>query len=87
MNQSADIRLENLRRAPRCGAKTRAATSCQCPAIRGRQRCRLHGGRSPGAPRGNKNGNFKDGHFTAEAIEERRWARDLVDQFGKAEAE
>jgi hypothetical protein len=34
--------------APRCGARTRRGTACQCPAIRGRSRCRLHGGRSTG---------------------------------------
>jgi hypothetical protein len=32
--------LANIRAAPRCGAKTRAGTPCQCPAIRGRLRCR-----------------------------------------------
>jgi hypothetical protein len=40
---------------------------------------------SPGAPRGDRNGNFKDGAWTAEAIEERRWLRSLVKQFGKVE--
>ena len=85
MNQSADIRLENLRRAPRCEDKTRAATPCQCPAIRGRRRCRLHGGRSPGAPHGPRNGNFTNGDWTAEAIEERRWLRSLVDTFASTE--
>ena len=34
--------------APRCLARTRRGTACQCPAIRGRRRCRLHGGRSTG---------------------------------------
>ena len=34
--------------APRCGARTRCGTACRCPALRGRQRCRLHGGRSTG---------------------------------------
>jgi hypothetical protein len=34
--------------APRCGARTRRGTACQCPAIRGKWRCRLHGGRSTG---------------------------------------
>ena len=82
MNQGIERRLNNLHRAPRCGAKTRAGTACQCPVMRGRKRCRLHGGLSPGAPRGQRNGNFKDGHWTAEAIEERRWLRSLVKQFG-----
>ena len=70
--------LANIRGARRCGAKTRAATSCQCPAIRGRSRCRIHGGLSPGAPRGRGNGNFKDGYWTYEAVEERKFVRLLI---------
>ncbi len=34
--------------APRCGARTRAGCPCRAPAIRGRLRCRMHGGRSTG---------------------------------------
>jgi hypothetical protein len=34
-------------------------------------RCRMHGGMSPGAPKGNKNA-FKHGHYAAEAIATRR---------------
>ena len=81
MDQDIEARLENLRRAPRCGAPTRAGTECQRPALRGRKRCRLHGGLSPGAPRGDKNGNFRNGNWTAEVIEERRWLRSLVQSF------
>jgi hypothetical protein len=33
--------------------------------------CRLHGGKSPGAPKGNKNA-FKHGRYSAETIEARR---------------
>jgi hypothetical protein len=69
------------RRAARCGAMTRAGGACQRPAIRGKNRCRLHGGLSPGAPRGFKNGNFKNGHWTAEAIAERKWLQSLVRSF------
>ena len=86
MNQRIETRLQNLRSAPRCGAKTRAGTACQCPAMRGRKRCRRHGGLSPGGPRGQQNGNFRDGQWTAEAIEERRWLRTLVREFGKVES-
>jgi hypothetical protein len=78
MNQALERRLANLRAAPRCGAKNRAGGACQSPAMRDRKRCRLHGGLSPGAPRGERNGNFKDGQWTAEAIEERKWLRELV---------
>lgn len=38
----------DLRKAPRCGAKTRAGTPCQCPAM-ANGRCRVHGGLSTGA--------------------------------------
>jgi hypothetical protein len=78
MNQAAETRLSRIRAAPRCGAKTRAGTSCRCPAIRGRSRCRIHGGLSPGAPRGRGNGNFKDGYWTYEAVEERKFVRLLI---------
>ena len=77
--------LANISAAPRCGAKTRAGGACQCPAIRGRNRCRLHGGRSTGAPKGSGNGNFTTGEFTAEAIEEKRWLRSVVRTYGKVE--
>jgi glucans biosynthesis protein len=78
-----ETRLENLTRAPRCGARTRAGTPCRRPALRGRKRCRLHGGLSPGAPRGPKNGNYKTGDWTTDAIEERGWLRSLVQSFAK----
>jgi hypothetical protein len=64
-----------------CGAKTRAGTACQSPPVPGRRRCRLHGGLSPGAPRGSRNGNYRRGDWTTEAIEERRWLRSLVQAF------
>jgi uncharacterized protein YjcR len=43
---------------------------CQSPAMP-RGRCRMHGGSSPGAPKGNKNA-FKHGRYSAEAIAHRR---------------
>jgi hypothetical protein len=85
MNQSVETRLDNLQSAPRCGARTRAGTPCQRPALRGRTRCRLHGGLSPGAPRGSRNGNYRDGSWTKETLEERRWLRSLVNTFAKPE--
>ena len=79
MDHSRAPRLQT----PRCGARTPTGTPCQRRAIRGRKRCRLHGGLSPGAPRGQKNGNFKTGNWTIEAIEERKWLRSLVRSFAK----
>lgn len=57
--------------SPRCGARTRRATACQSPAMPN-GRCRMHGGKSPGAPSGEANGNYRHGHYTAEAIQIRR---------------
>ena len=86
MNQSRIMaQLANIRAAARCGAKTRSGTPCQCPAIRDRKRCRLHGGRSPGAPKGGGNGNYRDGSFTAEAIQERQWLKSVVRTYTKQE--
>lgn len=75
--------MNNLRGALRCGAKTRAGRPCQCPAIRGRTRCRIHGGLSPGAPRGKGNGNFKDGFWTHKALQDRRWVKQIVEVYTK----
>lgn len=66
----------NFTKAPRCGAKTRRGTSCQCPAM-ANGRCRLHGGKSTGAPKGNKNA-LKSGEYTAEAKAFRRYMNELL---------
>ena len=54
--------------APRCGARTRAGTCCQSPAISGKARCRMHGGKGPGAPKGNRNAR-RHGCYTKEVSE------------------
>ena len=46
----------------RCGAKTRSGEPCKKWAVKGRTRCRLHGGANPGAPKGNKNA-LKTGEY------------------------
>ena len=60
----------------RCGARTRAGTPCQSPAMPN-DRCRMHGGCSPGAPIGNTNA-LKHGRYTAKAIAERREVMALI---------
>ena len=57
--------------SPRCGARTRAGTACKAPAMPA-GRCRMHGGASPGAPRGEGNGMFRHGLRSIDAIERRR---------------
>jgi hypothetical protein len=37
----------------------------------------MHGGKSPGAPRGKRHGQYKHGGYTGEAMEENRRFRDL----------
>ncbi len=64
--------------SPRCGARTRKGTPCLAPAVRGKRRCRMHGGaEGSGAPKGNTNA-LKHGFYTREALEERRRLRQLV---------
>ena len=64
--------------SPRCGARTRAGDACRAPAVRGRKRCRMHGGApGSGAPRENRNAR-KHGRFTREAIEGRGLVRALL---------
>ena len=69
--------------SPRCGAKIRAGGSCRSPAVRGKRRCRMHGGApGSGAPRGNRNAH-KHGLFTGDAIAERRQVQALLDEAWK----
>jgi hypothetical protein len=64
--------------SPRCGAKTRASGACRSPAVRGRNRCRMHGGAPrSGAPKANQNAR-KHGLFTRDAIAERRQIRAVL---------
>ena len=55
--------LDRANQSPRCGAKTRKQTACQSPAMPN-GRCRMHGGKSAGAPYGNQNA-YKTGEHTA----------------------
>ncbi|MBR1151946.1 HGGxSTG domain-containing protein [Bradyrhizobium sp. JYMT SZCCT0428] len=58
--------------SPRCGAKIRSGGSCRSPAVRGKRRCRMHGGApESGAPMGNQNAR-KHGLFTKAATAERK---------------
>jgi hypothetical protein len=38
----------------------------------------MHGGNSPGAPKGKANDNYRHGHYTFEAVAERRHLAELV---------
>jgi uncharacterized protein YjcR len=62
---------------PRCGAHSRrTGQPCRQPAM-ANGRCRMHGGRSTGAPKGNRNA-FKHGRYSVEAIANRREVAELL---------
>jgi hypothetical protein len=70
--------IDPMMTSRRCGAKTRAGGSCRAPAMRGKRRCRMHGGApGSGAPRGNRNAQ-RHGRFTGEAIAEQKRIQDLL---------
>lgn len=68
---------ERLAKAPRCLAKTRKGTECQSPAVKGRKRCRMHGGTNPGAPKGNRSA-WKHGSRSAKAEEAARYLKAMA---------
>ena len=64
--------------SPRCGARTRRGSPCRSPSVKGRRRCRMHGGTAgSGARPGNRNA-FKHGRYTAEAVARRRDVAALI---------
>ncbi len=55
----------SLRLVPRCCARTRGGKPCQSPQVKGKARCRMHGGaKGSGAPKGKENGRYQQGLFT-----------------------
>jgi hypothetical protein len=40
----------------------------------------MHGGKSPGAPTGERNGNYRHGMYTQKAIADRRYVQGLIKQ-------
>jgi hypothetical protein len=64
----------------RCGARTRSGSGspCRSPAVKGKRRCRMHGGaEGSGAPRGNRNA-LKHGLRSAEVLMLQRQVRELL---------
>jgi uncharacterized protein YjcR len=74
---SQDQSNSPMHQAIRCRARSkRTGQPCRNPCVKGWRVCRLHGV-GGGAPKGNKNA-WRHGHFSAEAIAERRRIRDLI---------
>ena len=54
--------------SPRCGAKTRSGRPCRAP-MTGKGRCRMHGGaKGSGGPAGARNGAWRHGGRSNEAL-------------------
>ena len=69
--------MQSAHCAPRCKAHARTTgRPCQAPAM-ANGRCRMHGGKSTGAPTGKANANYKHGKRTLERINERREVKAL----------
>lgn len=67
-----------MQASQRCGAQTRNGEPCRAPALRGKTRCRMHGGAAgSGAPFGNGNA-VKHGFFSRDALEERKFVRTVL---------
>src|SRR5512147_3173476 len=71
--------------APRCGAKSRRGTPCECPAM-ANGRCRLHGGLSTGPKTVEgreriRRARWKHGRYSQRAVQERREERAGMRQF------
>ena len=58
-----------------CNAKTRQGTVCKRRVTPGRNRCHLHGGKSP---RGKDHPRYEHGYYTIEEREKRRFLRELI---------
>ena len=70
----------SFQKAPRCHATSkRTGVRCKAPAVRGWAVCRFHGARG-GGPTGERNGMYRHGLYTKEAVEERRLLRELLRQ-------
>ncbi len=64
--------------SPRCTATSkRTKERCRAPAVTGWSVCRFHGA-GGGGPKGPRNGNYKHGETTREALEDRRALNELL---------
>lgn len=75
--------------APRCGARTKRnnGSPCRAPAIRGKRRCRIHGGSmGSGAQKSNKNA-LKHGSSTTDIKRFKKEIKEILHQVKKSFAQ
>jgi len=69
-----------FQKSPRCSATSkRTRRPCMAPAVTDWTVCRFHGARG-GGPKGERNGMYRHGLNTKEAVKERRFLSDLLRQ-------
>ena len=73
-----DAEIARLHASPRCGARarTRGYRPCRNPAVKGKRRCRMHGGKNEGGRIGNRNA-LKHGRYRQTVLRERNEIRDF----------
>jgi len=70
--------VERMQKAPRCKARSkRTRERCRAPAVKGWAVCRMHGARG-GAPKGERNGAYRHGVYTQEALAASQYVRAMV---------
>ncbi len=86
LDQLQDLRLQGMAGAfveLQGNPEANELAPCRAPAVRGWTVCRFHGA-GGGAPKGARNGRYKNGLFTTEAVEERRCLSELLRQSKRA---
>lgn len=63
----------------KCGARTRSGGACGRLPMAGKRRCDMHGGKSPGAPRGNQNA-LRHGYWSESGVAFRQRIAQAVKQ-------
>ena len=72
-----------MHQSPRCTARSkRTGKPCRSPAVKGWSVCRMHGARG-GAPKGKRNGAYRHGNFTKEAMARKQAVSLLMGLTGK----
>ena len=67
-----------FQRGLQCEAKSKhSGVRCKSYAVNGYKVCRMHGA-GGGAPKGERNGMYRHGIYTKEAIAERKATRELI---------
>lgn len=84
METSAASRSLAMLQSQRCAARgKRSGLKCKAPAVRGKSVCRMHGAFA-GAPCGKRNGAYRHGHYTFDAMVERARAKLKLGEYREA---